>query len=126
MTGGARGNVGFGKSFLKDSFTEGDGSPWRPSERFRIETPEMRGQGRQHRRAQDMRDVEHDRVGPPALNEGSQLTLDVFGLLPRQSWHRKISEITLPRQPVACFAIFQLGLKTTLPRRRASVLRVTG
>ena len=76
----------------------------------------MRGQGRQHRRAQHMRDVEHDRVRSPALDEGPQLILDILGLLSRQSRHRKISEITLSRQPVAGLAIFQLGLEAALPR----------
>ena len=86
----------------------------------------MRSQGRQHRRAQDMRDVEHDRVGAPALDEGPQLVLDVLRLLSGQSRHREISEITLSRQPVAGLAIFQLGLEAALPCRRALVLRVTG
>ena len=48
------------------------------------------------------------------------------GCCPGQPRHRKISEITLARQPVAGLAIFQLGLEAALPGERASVLRVTG
>src|ERR1700676_3262206 len=53
MTGGTCGNVGFGEAVLVDPFAGGDGPPWRPSKWFGIETPEMRGQGRQHRWAED-------------------------------------------------------------------------
>jgi hypothetical protein len=64
-----------------------------------------------------MRDVEHDRIRSPALDEGPQLILEVFGLLPGKPWHREISEIPLARQPMAGFAIFQLGLQASLRMR---------
>src|ERR1700682_234561 len=72
-----------------------------------------------------MRDVEHDRVRPSALDKGPQLSLDVFGLLPRKARHREISEIPLARQSMAGLAIFELGLEAALPRRRHSFLRMT-
>src|ERR1035438_490922 len=125
VTGGAGGNVGFGKTFLEDSFPGRDRSPGRSAERFGIEPSKMRGQRRQHRRAQHMRDVEHDRIGPPALDEGPQLSLDVFGLLPGKPRHRKVSEIPLARQPMAGLAIFQLGLQPALSCGDAAVRRVT-
>ncbi len=56
---------------------------------------EMLGQGGDHRRGQDVGDVLHDGVRPPALDKGSQLVLDVQGLLPRESRHGKITAITL-------------------------------
>ena len=72
---------------------------------------EMVGQRRDHRRAQHMRDVAHHRIGAPALDEGPQLSLDIFRLLSRKPRHREISEVALARQSMAGLAIFKLGFE---------------
>src|ERR1700731_3727718 len=107
MTGGACGHVGFRETFLV--IARSDRSPWRAAERWGFEMAEMHRQRRDHRRAQHMRDVAHDRVRPSALDEGPQLRLDIFGLLSGKKRHREISEISLARQAMAGFAIFELG-----------------
>src|SRR6202047_320171 len=97
MTGGACGNVGLGETFLVNSLARSDRSPWRAAERWGMEMAEMHRQRRDHRGAQHMRDVAHDRVRPSALDEGPQLRLDIFGLLYRKTRHSDISEISVTR-----------------------------
>ena len=41
----------------------------------------------------------------PTLDESLPLILEVFGLLPRESWHRKGTSITLARHAVTSLAI---------------------
>src|ERR1019366_9143845 len=74
----------------------------------------MRGQGRDHRRAQDVGHVKHDGVRPPPLNKGPQLIFKILWLLPRESWHGISSTKTLPGQPMTRFAICYLSLKLLL------------
>ena len=76
-TGGTGGNVGFGEALLVDFLARRDRSPRRTAEGRRIEIIEVLGQRRDHRRAQHMCDVAHDRVGAPAFDEGVQLGLDI-------------------------------------------------
>jgi hypothetical protein len=61
-----------------------------------------------------MRDVKHDGIRPPSLDECPQLVLKINWLLSGEAWHGKISLITLPRESVTRFAILDLGLKTWL------------
>jgi hypothetical protein len=61
-----------------------------------------------------MRHVKHHGVCAPSLDERAQLILKVLGLLPCKSGHGKGAAKTLPRQPMAGFAVLQLGLKILL------------
>jgi hypothetical protein len=97
---------------------------WSAAERSRIEVPKVLGQSRYHRRAQDTPHVEHDRVRSAALDEGSQLILDVSGLLPGQPWHSEIAAIAFSREPMACFAIVELCLEDVL--RKCSPAAIVG
>src|ERR1700730_2360929 len=86
----------------------------------------MRGKRRSRRPPVATRHVIHKFIPPPALNKSLQLILEVLVLLPREPWHGKKSTITLPRQPVARFAIFYLGLKGLLRKAGgAPVFRLT-
>ena len=104
MAGGAGRNVA-SEAPLVDFFAVGQRSSWRSAKWPGIEILEMVCQRRQHRRTEYVRDVEHDRVGSPALDKGPQLGLDVVGLLSRQSRHREISQIALSRSPWQVFSI---------------------
>src|SRR5665213_1938612 len=127
MTGGACRDIRFGYSVVEYWLALCHEVLWRLFQRVSLELAKIRGQSRYHRRVQGTRHIRHDRARPPALNEGPQLILEVLGLLSRESWHGKISAVTLPRQPVAGFAIFQLGLKLLLGKGHgAPVICVTG
>ena len=54
-----------------------------------IEVFEIRGQSRDHRWLQNMRDIEHDGVCAPVLDKRLQLILKVLRLLSRKARHRK-------------------------------------
>src|SRR5579871_5594340 len=72
-----------------------------------------------------MSNIEHDRIRAPFLNEGLELILDVFGLLPGEPGHWKRPSKSLAGQPVAGLAILQLALQVAA-RDRRFVVRVTG
>jgi hypothetical protein len=57
-----------------------------------------------------MCDVEHDVVCSSMLNESLQLIFQICGLLSGKAWYRVIATETLRRNPMADFAILQLGL----------------
>ena len=57
-----------------------------------------------------MRDVEHDIISTPVLDERLQLIFQILGLLAGEARDRKIAMKALRRTPVAIFAIVQLGL----------------
>ena len=70
VAGRARSNIGVGNSVIENVFACGHQFLWSAPERFRIEFLKTRGNGRYHRRLQDMSHVEHDIVRPPALDKG--------------------------------------------------------
>lgn len=74
----------------------------------------------EHRRAQDMSDIEHDRVRSPAFNKGLQLILEVFRLLACEPRHGIRAAKPLPVDPMTGSAIIDLGLQ--LARRYGSSL----
>ena len=55
--------------------------------------------------------VFHNRMQPPVLNEGSQLILEIFDLLPRESRYGGSCTNTLPQRLMAALAVFDLGPK---------------
>jgi hypothetical protein len=55
-----------------------------------------------------MRNIKHDVIGAPALNEGLQLVLNVLGLLASQARYWEISVIALSRGTVAILAVSDL------------------
>src|SRR5579872_5477283 len=124
MTGGAGRHVRFGKAFLVNPLAQRHRTARRAAEWRRVEMMEMVGERRHHRRAQYMRDIEHDRVGAPSLDEGLQLSLDIFGLLSRKARHGKISEVALAREAVTGLAIFKLGFQAA-GRPRHLLLRAS-
>ena len=71
----------------------------------------MLGNSPLHCRPQVMRYVFHNRMQPPVLNEGAQLILEVFDLLPRESRYGGSCPDTLPRRLMAALAILNLGLR---------------
>src|ERR1035437_3880702 len=125
VTGSAWRNLGAGNAFFVDFFPSGHELLRSPSQRFGIEILEIRGQPRQHRWAQNMRHVKHHGVRSPAFDKRLQLILQIFGLLSRQSRHRKGSAKPLRRYPVTGLAIVRLGLELLLrDGGRSLVLRV--
>jgi len=75
----------------------------------------MRCQRRDHRWAQRMSDIGHDRIDAAAFDKGAQLVLEILRLLARQPRHREVSTIALARQAMAGLAIVKLGLKFIRP-----------
>jgi hypothetical protein len=57
-----------------------------------------------------VRDVEHDIVGSPVLDEGLELIFDVFGLLAGESWDRIKSVESSRRDTVTVLAVVDLTL----------------
>jgi hypothetical protein len=118
----ARCNVGVGHSIFEDFLSRGHELLWSAPDRRGIETPEIRGKSRYHRRAQGMRHVEHDIICPPMLDEGPQLVFQIFGLLPGEPWNGKKSAISLCRRPVTVFAVAYFGLNVS-SRTHTRVIR---
>src|SRR6202035_1654976 len=114
VTGRAWRNLGVRHSLLIECLSRGHELLWSTTQRFCIQILKIRCQSRDHRRVQDVRDVKHNWVCPPALIEGPQLIFKIFGLLPRESRHRKRSTKTLPRQSVRGFAICYFSLQLLL------------
>src|SRR5215469_4614362 len=114
MTGGACRNIGFGNAVLKDLLSSGHKFPWSIAEGSGIESSKFPGQCRSHRRAQDTRHVEHNVVSTSVLNIGSQLVLEVLGLLSCNSWYRIISVIALPQCSMAVLTIDNFGFEDAL------------
>jgi len=81
MTSSARCNVYFRHAVFEYFSPRCHELPRRPTDRRGIERSKMRRQSVYHGRTQRMRYVEHDIVGSPMLDEGSQLVFDIFRLL---------------------------------------------
>jgi hypothetical protein len=111
VTRGAWSNVGFRNSFLVDCLPHCHELLWRSAQRFGIKYIEMRGKGLLHGRAQNSRHPGHEEARPLALDEGTQLILEVLGLLPGKSRHRDRSTITLSRQTMTGLAVLYFSLK---------------
>ncbi len=73
----------------------------------------MLGKSSLHRRTEELRHVDHNRMHSPVLNKGSQLIYEVVDLLPREPWYGRNATKTLSRRLVADLAIFNLGLKVS-------------
>src|SRR6516162_3192111 len=117
VAGGAWSNLGYGNSFLVDCFPCRHELLWRSTQRFRVKFIEMRGEGLLHWRAQNIGHLGHEETRALALDQGTQLILEVLGLLPRKSRHGDRSTITLSRQTMAGFAVFYFGLKLAFGHR---------
>jgi hypothetical protein len=62
-----------------------------------------------------------DVIRAPVLNKGSQLILEILGLLSRKSWNGIVSVITLPQKSVALLTVLEFGLEAML--RSGSLVR---
>src|SRR5262249_30203476 len=111
VTGRACRNIVVGHAVLKDLFSRSHEFPWSVPKRSGIESSKIPGESRHHRRTQDTRHLIHDVIRAPVLNKGSQLILEVLGLLSRKSWDGIVSVITLPRKSVALLTVLEFGLK---------------
>src|SRR5258708_1021400 len=78
VTGSAWRNLSTGNAFFIDFLPRGHQFLWSSPQRFGVEVPEIRGQGLEHWRAQNMRHVKHDGVGSPTLDKRLQLILEVL------------------------------------------------
>ena len=64
-----------------------------------IEAMETLRQSLDHLGAQDVRDIAHDGIRAPLVDEGLELILDVFRLLAGETGHREGTAKTLPDTP---------------------------
>src|SRR5208337_1168365 len=126
VTGSTWRNIGIGNALFIDLLPPGHEFLWRAPDGFGIEIPEMLGNSLLHCRTQVMSYVFHHRMQPPVLNEGSQLILEIFDLLPRETRYGGSCPDTLPRRLVAALAILDLGLKVLRRKGGRGVFRVAG
>ena len=117
VTGGAGRNVGRRHAFLKDFLAGGDELARLAAERLGVQVLKTLGQRRQHAGPQNMRHVEHHGVHAPALDEGLELVLQIFRLLPGETRHRIGAAEALARNAVAGLAIGEFGLELGARRR---------
>src|ERR1700692_574498 len=110
VAGGARRHIAGRNSFFEYPLAGGDETPGRAAQRLGIEVVKIRGQRRDHCRAQHVADVEHDIVGPPVLGKRVQLVFQIFGLLSGKARYRVITVKALGRHAVADLAIGKLRL----------------
>src|SRR5215831_4142636 len=114
VTGSACRHIVVGHAVLKDLFSRTHEFPGSVRKRLGIESSKIPGESRHHCRIQDARHMIHDVIRAPVLNKGSQLILEVLGLLSRKSWDGIVSVITLPRKSVALLTVLEFGLKAVL------------
>jgi len=57
-----------------------------------------------------MSNVEHDVVGAPMLNEGSQLVFEIYRLLTGKTRYRVVAIVPLGRYAMTIFAVADFGL----------------
>src|SRR5487761_1321739 len=100
MACGACGNIGVGKPILEYDLSLRRQSFRCTVKRRRIEGVETSGKSRLHRRAEDVRDIEHDVVGTLVLDKSLQLVFDIQRLLSCEARYRIIAIEPLPGWPV--------------------------
>src|ERR1700758_2478288 len=82
VTRRARRNVGARYAFLIDLLSLRHECFRCSSQRLGIEILEITSQGFDHRRIEDVRNIEHHGIGSPALDKGPELTGEILRLLP--------------------------------------------
>ena len=104
-----RRHIGVRNAVFENLASGGDEVPRSAPDRPGVEVVEALGKRIDHRRAQRVRDVEHDVVGAAMLGKGLQLVLQIFRLLSGKTRHRIEAAIALRRGPVTDLAIVHLG-----------------